>query len=120
MNGMHNVEKILPILGHLLPVSVPVKKNRILTIIQIETIDEKAANIVRNGNKFQCGEWTIEAELNSKQNASLYIHNTVNKATFSYGKKKVDNNGKTYQCKKNDASTLFRPNKWQMDNSGNE
>ena len=85
----------------------PCKKNRILTIIQIETIDEKAANIVRNGNKYQCGEWTIEAELNSKQNASLYIHNTVNKATFSYGKKKVDNNGKTYQCKKDDASTLF-------------
>ena len=26
MNGMHNVEKILPILGHLLPVSVPVKR----------------------------------------------------------------------------------------------
>lgn len=85
----------------------PSKTNRILTIIQIETDDKKAENIVRNGNKLQCGEWMIEAELNSKHNACLHIHNTKNKATFSYGKKKVDINGQTYQCKKDDASFLF-------------
>lgn len=84
----------------------PSKTNRILTIIQVEAGNEKAAQIVRNGSNFQCGEWMIEAELDSRQNACLYIHNTANKATFSYGKKKTEINGQTYQCKKGDVSIL--------------
>lgn len=61
------------------------KKNRILTIIQVQADGTQALEISRTGNNFQCGNWTIEAELSSKKPASLYIHNTENKATFSYG-----------------------------------
>ncbi|WP_300701566.1 DUF4962 domain-containing protein [Bacteroides sp.] len=85
----------------------PSKANRILTIIQLEADGKQAADITRKDNQLQCGDWTIEAELNAKRPASLYIHHNKNKATFSYGKKGPIINGQSYSCKKADASVLY-------------
>lgn len=85
----------------------PNKANRILTIIQIEADGNQTVEILRTGNRFECGNWIIEAELNAKHPASLYISNSSHKATFSYGKKKAVINGKDYQCHKADASVLY-------------
>ena len=52
-------------------------------------------------------DWIIEAELNAKRLANLYISNSSNQATFSYGKKKTILNGQDYQCRQSDASVLY-------------
>lgn len=98
------------------------KANRILTIIQVEADGTYAVEISKDGNKFQCGEWTIEAELNAKRPASLYIHNNQNKATFSYGKRKPDINGQLYPCKEKDSSVLFdgMNGKWEIQEMGDQ
>lgn len=84
----------------------PSKANRILTIIQIEADGKQATEIVCNDNRLQCGDWTIEAELNTKRPASLYICNNKNNALFCFGKKNTMINGQDYQCKKANASVL--------------
>ena len=85
----------------------PCKMNRILTIIQVEANENRMVNIERTGNNFQCGDWTIEAELNAKRPASLYIRNSRTQATFSYGKEKPMINGKVYEGKEKDFSILY-------------
>lgn len=85
----------------------PGKSNRILTIIQIEADGMQAAQIIREGNALQCGEWSIEAELDARRPGRLYIRNNRNNAVFSYGTGKPEINGETYSCKKKDASVLF-------------
>lgn len=85
----------------------PSKSNRILTIIQVEADGMQAVQIMKEGNAFRCGEWTIEAELDAKRPGRLYIRNNRNNAVFSYGNKKTEINGETYSCKEKDASVLF-------------
>lgn len=85
----------------------PSKANRILTIIQVTGNGSPVVEIARDGNKFQCGDWIIEAELSAKHPASLYIHNTKSKAAFSYGKKEPELNGKAYKCNKVENSVLY-------------
>lgn len=94
----------------------PSKTNRILTIIQVETEENKVTKIVRTNNRFQCGDWMIEAELNNKRSASLYIHNYRSDATFSYGKKTPVVNGDTYPRKSLFSSLLYDEidGKWQV------
>lgn len=60
------------------------KKNRILTVIQVEANGCKKLEISRSGNQLQCGNWTIQAELDSKRPASLYVHDNKSEATFTY------------------------------------
>ena len=64
-------------------------------------------DIEQSQNRFQCGNWIIEAELNAKHPASLYIHNKDSKATFGYGKKKLPINDKKYECKYKYSSILY-------------
>lgn len=85
----------------------PSKANRILTVIQVESDGQKAVEIVRTGNRLQCGTWSIEAELDASQPATLYIHNADNQATFSYGKKEMQINGRSYRPAKAGASVLY-------------
>lgn len=85
----------------------PSKKNRILTIIQVEADGSRAVEIIRTDSRFACGDWIIEAELNAERPASLHIGNSRSKATFSYGKKRIMLNGQEYQCSKADASVLY-------------
>lgn len=85
----------------------PGKSNRILTVIQIEADGKKSEKIERDGDIFRCGEWLIEAELDSKRPGRLYIRNGKNNATFSYGNKEPEINGKPYKCEWKDASVLF-------------
>ncbi len=95
----------------------PSKKNRILTIIQVEVDGNKAVEILRpSGNSFQCGDWIIDAEMNAKYPANLFIHNEKSQATFSYGKEKPVINGKAYQCKDKYASILYDcfDDKWEV------
>lgn len=85
----------------------PSKANRILTIIQVEADDFHIVDINQAGNKFKIGDWNIEAELNAQQPASLYIHNTNNKATFGYGRKNIEIEGKSYKSAHSQASVLY-------------
>lgn len=85
----------------------PSKVNRVLTVIQVETNEDKVEKVIRTDNYFYCGDWIIKAELNSKRPASLHIHNNQSKATFSYGEKAPIINGKPYSRKNQYSSLLY-------------
>ena len=101
---------------HLTASFTPGKRNRILTIIQVQPDGKQAVGIQRDGNLFQCGDWTIEAELDVKKPASLYITNKNNQAVFGYGKSSLLINGKSYRPIDKTASLLFDKidGSWQM------
>ena len=93
----------------------PCKATRILTVIQVEADGIKAAEVERNGSRFRCGDWVIEAELSAKRPASLRIQNESNGAAFSYGVGKISIGGNDYTCRQDDASVLYDQvnGKWQ-------
>lgn len=102
---------------HLTAGFAPTKRNRILTIIQVQADGKKASEIVRNGgNRFRCGDWIIEAELDTRKPAALQIFNESNKAKFSYGKSSLPLEGKSYKPARKEASVLFDKieGKWQV------
>lgn len=66
----------------------PCKTNRILTIIQVETNEAKVESIDCTSGRYRCGDWVVEAELDSKRPAALNIYNNRNRASYSYGSKK--------------------------------
>lgn len=92
------------------------KRNRILTIIQVQPDGTQAVEIQREGNHFQCGDWVIEAELDTRKPASLYVSNHVNHAAFSYGKSSPLMGGQSYKPVDKEASLLFDKieGKWQV------
>lgn len=92
---------------HLTASFTPCQRNRILTLIQVNADGTKAMEIVREGNRFRCGDWTIEAELDTRKPASLYISNAVNQAAFSYGKSSLSMDGKSYKPAHKESSLLF-------------
>ena len=95
----------------------PSKTNRILTIIQVEADGNRIVDIKHaDSNSFQCGDWKIEAELNTKRPASLYIRNSKTQATFSYGKEKPVMNGQVYESKDKNSSILYDSfdGKWEV------
>lgn len=102
----------------------PSKANRILTIIQVETKDSKVKKVNGINHQYQCGDWIVEAELNSKRPASLYIYNNRNKAAFSYGKKETVIDGKAYSPTNQTSSILYDEveGKWRTTeiNDGNQ
>lgn len=94
----------------------PSKRNYILTLIQIEADGMKVLDVVRDDDRIICGDWVIEAELDVKRPARLYICNRSNGATFYYGKdKKINMNGTSYHCQAENASVLYDKidGKWQ-------
>lgn len=94
----------------------PSKANRILTVIQVEKDGCKAMEVKQDGNHFSFGDWILEAELSAKRSASLYIHNTKSKATFSYGKKQTSMGNAPYRPTDKEASVLYDliNDKWQI------
>ncbi len=101
---------------HLTASFVPSKQNRILTIIQIQPDGKQTAKVIRDGNRFQCDDWTIEVELDTKKAASLYILNNTSRAVFSYGKSSLQIDGKSYKPAEKNGSLLFDKvdGKWQL------
>lgn len=103
---------------HLKASFTPSKRNRILTIIQVQPDGKQAVKIIRDGNHFQCGDWMVEAELDAGKPAALYISNSKNKAVFSYGKSSLQMNGKIYKPLNRNASLLFdetsASGEWQL------
>lgn len=87
-----------------------------------EADGRQAIQIVREGKTFQCGEWTIEAELNAKRPGCLYISNNQNNTVFSYGKKNLRINGESYSCKEKNVSVLFDSvnGKWEIQEMGDQ
>lgn len=83
------------------------KANRILTIIQLDVNGNKIAEIKRLSDSFECGDWTIKAELDPKKSASIYITNPKIKATFSAGLKHPEINGETVKLKNKNTSLLY-------------
>lgn len=101
---------------HLTASFAPGKCNRILTIIQVQPDGKQAVEIVRDGNRFQCGDWIVEAELDTRKSASLSISNRVNQTVFGYGKSSLLMDGKSYKPVHKEASLLFDEieGKWQV------
>lgn len=102
---------------HLTAGFAPGKRNRILTIIQVQADGKTASEIVREGNdRLRCGDWIIEAELDTRKPASLQIFNESNKAKFSYGKSSLLLEGKSYKPATKESSVLFDniEGKWQV------
>ena len=86
----------------------PSKKNYILTLIQVGDKEMKVLDVAHDGNRIQCGDWEIEAELSTKRPARLFIHNRANGATSYYGKdRKVNLNGTDYELQTGGASVLY-------------
>lgn len=71
---------------HLTAAFEPCAQNRILTIIQVVPDAKQVRPVVRKENTFECGDWTIEANLDGSQPTELYIVNQANGATFRHGK----------------------------------
>ena len=61
----------------------PEKKVRILTIIQVKDGGVEAEEVIRDGNVFKCGDWTVEAEMNPRKKAFLHISNPKEKIDFN-------------------------------------
>lgn len=101
---------------HLTASFTPCKRNRILTLIQVNPDGTKAVEVIREGNHLRCGDWDIEAELDAKKPASLYISNATKQVVFSYGKSSLPLNGKTYKPVDKESSLLFDKieGKWQV------
>lgn len=101
---------------HLTASFTPCRRNRILTLIQVNPYGTKAVEVVREGNRFRCGNWDIEAELDTKKPASLYIFNAVNQTVFSYGKPSPLIGGKSYKPIHKESSMLFDKlnGEWQV------
>lgn len=85
----------------------PSKANRILTVIQVEKDGCKAIKIAQDGNSFSLGDWTLEAELDTRRSASLYINHTKSGAAFSYGKAKPVLNKAVYKAQDKEASVIY-------------
>ncbi len=60
-------------------------KNRILTIIQVVPEGESTKAITGSSGAYQCGDWSIKAELNWDKKASLSVANSIQNVAFSYG-----------------------------------
>ena len=107
---------------HLTASFAPTKRNRILTIIQVQADGKKVSEIVCEGsashscNRLHCGDWIIEAELDTRKPASFQIFNETNGAMFSYGKSSLSVEGKSYKPARKEASVLFDKieGKWQV------
>lgn len=48
----------------------------------------------------------MDAGLDGNRKPALFVSNQKENVTFSYGKEKVEIDGKTYRCKTGDASVL--------------
>lgn len=101
---------------HLTASFAPCKRNRVLALIQVNEDGTKVLETVREGNRLQCGDWVIEAELDARKPAALYVSNKVNHATFSYGKSSTWVDGKSYKPVHKEGSLLFDKigGKWQV------
>lgn len=106
----------IPNQWHLSATFGPSAANRILTIIQVQPEGTSAVEIRRSGNRFECGDWTIEAELNAGKPASLSIRHATNKTAFSYGDVPTGVDGKEWVRKAKDSSLLYDvvDGKWQV------
>lgn len=66
------------------------KANRILTILRVQDAGKQPLEVTRTeDNKFEIGNWVIEAELNTKRKTTLKINNTKTPTAFSYGKEGI-------------------------------
>lgn len=94
----------------------PSKANRILTIIQVQPEGTQVAEVLRSGNRFACGDWTIEAELNPGKPAGLCIRHAVHQSVFSYGSKHPTIDGKKYVRSTPGSSLLYDEvgGEWQV------
>ena len=101
---------------HLTASFCPSRKNRILTIIQVQPDGEKVCEVIRDGNHFQCGDWMIEAELNAQKPAGLAIKNSSSQAMFHYGSKTPLVDGKKYTSYQKGTSLLYDKvnGRWQV------
>lgn len=84
----------------------PVRKARVLAVIQIEADGMKAVDVKRVGNRFKFGSWTLEAELDGNRRPALYIENKDKRVTFFYGKRTVVLDGIVRRFQSDDASVL--------------
>lgn len=106
----------IPKQWHLTAAFDPSMSNRILTIIQVQPDGSQVAEIVREGSHFTCGDWTIEAELNTEKPAGLSIRHATQKTLFSYGDAPTKIDGKKWTRKEKGSSLLYDEvdGKWQV------
>ena len=106
----------IPNQWHLSAAFGPSRANRILTVIQVQPDGTSIAEVLREGNRFTCGDWTIEAELNAAKPAGLIIKHATNKAAFGYGNAPVQADGKKLMHKTEGSSLLYDlvDGKWQV------
>lgn len=101
--------------------TAPCKRANILTVMQVEADGMESAKVHREAeNKFRIGNWIIEAGLNGKHPANLYIHNAKNGATFTYGNKNVMMGGTDYTPENRFNSVLYDKidGGWKVKESG--
>lgn len=108
--------RAIPKQWHLAATFAPSVANRILTVIQVQPDGTKTTEITRSGNRFECGDWTIEAELNANKPAALSIRNAASKANFSYGDQSPVIDGKKLTRQTKGSSLLYDEvdGKWQV------
>lgn len=73
-----------PELWHLTSTFESCAQNRILTIIQICTDDRPQKAVIRDGDYFRYGNYTIKAVLDGTRPAELTVESSIGKTKFSY------------------------------------
>ena len=85
-----------------------IKTNRILTVIQVQDSGKQPLKVIRTEkDKFQIGNWMIEAELDVRRSARLQINNENNATLFSYGKEMIKAGGKNFICNNQETPVLY-------------
>lgn len=84
-----------------------VSATRILTVIQVAPAESQVRMVRRNGNTLQCGDWSIEAELDASLPAALRINNRKNEAVLSYGSENPLLGGEVYPREHAQSSLLY-------------
>lgn len=90
--------------------SLPAKKYRFLTIMQIKDGKPETVKVIATGNGFyQCDleAWHIQAQLNGDQPAAIQVSSKQEKALFNYGSLPVRFAGKAYTPKISGSSILL-------------
>lgn len=92
---------------HLTAAFTPCAKTRILTIVRVGDAGKQLAAITRQGDVFHCGEYTVEATLDSGRAARLVATHWGSSATFSYAEENPVIDGGSYLRKYLHSSLLY-------------
>lgn len=85
----------------------PTQSQKILAVIQVAGTEDGLLDVLRAGNRFKVGDWTIEAEMDGDRPATVHIVNETLGVVFDHGNSDLTINGSSYQRMTEGSSVLY-------------